>query len=97
MSRASEAERTRRTLPLLPTRALDSITRPLPPPSSPRPPPNNQQAYELRGAGAVLHSHSLSSVLATMLDESATEFRVTHLEMIKVRLTDDVVTCGDLW
>lgn len=58
---------------------------PSPPPSSPRPPPNNQQAYELRGAGAVLHSHSLSSVLATMLDESATEFRVTHLEMIKVR------------
>ena len=42
------------------------------------------QAYELRGAGAVLHSHSLNAVLATLLDEAAPEFRVTHLEMIKV-------------
>lgn len=41
-------------------------------------------AYELRGAGAVIHSHSLSAVLATVLaGEDATEFRVTHLEMIK--------------
>ncbi|KAI8464624.1 MAG: HAD-like domain-containing protein [Monoraphidium minutum] len=40
-------------------------------------------AYELRGAGAVLHSHSLSAVMATMLDPSASEFSVTHLEMIK--------------
>lgn len=43
------------------------------------------QAYELRNAGAVLHSHSLSAVMATMLDPQATEFTVTHLEMIKVR------------
>jgi ribulose-5-phosphate 4-epimerase/fuculose-1-phosphate aldolase len=42
------------------------------------------QAYELRGAGAVLHSHSLNAVMATMLDPNATEFRVTHIEMIKV-------------
>jgi ribulose-5-phosphate 4-epimerase/fuculose-1-phosphate aldolase len=42
------------------------------------------QAYELRNAGAVLHSHSLNAVLATMLDPASTEFRVTHLEMIKV-------------
>ena len=42
------------------------------------------QAYELRGAGAVLHSHSLNAVLATLLDEAAPEFSVTHLEMIKV-------------
>jgi methylthioribulose 1-phosphate dehydratase/enolase-phosphatase E1 len=41
-------------------------------------------AYELRGAGAVIHSHSLSAVLATVLaGEDAAEFRVTHLEMIK--------------
>lgn len=40
-------------------------------------------AYELRGAGAVMHSHSLNAVMATMLDPQATEFRVTHLEMIK--------------
>jgi methylthioribulose 1-phosphate dehydratase/enolase-phosphatase E1 len=42
------------------------------------------QAYEMRDAGAVLHSHSIYSVLATMLDPGASEFRVTHLEMIKV-------------
>ncbi|KIZ00060.1 enolase-phosphatase E1 [Monoraphidium neglectum] len=40
-------------------------------------------AYELRGAGAVMHSHSLNAVMATMLDPQATEFTVTHLEMIK--------------
>lgn len=44
------------------------------------------QAYELRGAGAVLHSHSLNAVLATLIDETAKEFKVTHLEMIKVWL-----------
>ena len=43
------------------------------------------QAYELRGAGAVLHSHSLNAVMVTLLDEAAPEFSVTHLEMIKVR------------
>lgn len=40
-------------------------------------------AYELRGAGAVIHGHSINTVLATMLDPQATEFRVTHIEMIK--------------
>lgn len=40
-------------------------------------------AYELRGAGAVAHSHSVWAVLATLLDENETEFRCTHLEMIK--------------
>jgi ribulose-5-phosphate 4-epimerase/fuculose-1-phosphate aldolase len=44
----------------------------------------NAQAYELRGAGAVMHSHSLHAVMATMLDPQASEFKVTHLEMIKV-------------
>lgn len=43
------------------------------------------QAYELRGAGAVMHSHSLHAVMATMLDPKSSEFKVTHLEMIKVR------------
>ena len=42
------------------------------------------QAYELRGAGAVMHSHSLNAVMATLIDPSATEFTVTNLEMIKV-------------
>ena len=44
------------------------------------------QAYELRKAGAVLHSHSLNAVLATLLDPTAKEFRVTNLEMVKVGL-----------
>lgn len=38
-------------------------------------------AFERRGAGAVLHSHSVNALLATLLYES--EFRVTHLEMMK--------------
>jgi hypothetical protein len=42
------------------------------------------QAFQLRGAGAVLHSHSTNAVMATMLDERATEFHVTQLEMVKV-------------
>eukprot|EP00798_Chlamydomonas_sp_ICE-L_P022241 gene22241-29310_t len=40
-------------------------------------------AYELRDAGAVIHSHSANAVMATMLDPDCSEFRVTHLEMIK--------------
>ena len=44
------------------------------------------QAYELRGATAVLHSHSMNAVLATLLDPTAKEFRVTNLEMVKVGL-----------
>ena len=41
-------------------------------------------AFDLRGAGACLHSHALNVVMATLLDESCDEFRVTHQEMIKV-------------
>ena len=41
------------------------------------------QAFNLRDAGAVMHSHSVNAVLATLLDEGS-EFRVTNLEMIKV-------------
>lgn len=39
--------------------------------------------YDFRGAGAVLHSHSMNSVLATLIDENATEFKITCMEMIK--------------
>lgn len=42
------------------------------------------QAYQLRDAGAVIHSHSVNAVLATMLTEGASEFHITQLEMIKV-------------
>ncbi len=38
-------------------------------------------AYRLRGAGAVLHSHSMNAMLATLLFDK--ELRVTHLEMMK--------------
>lgn len=38
-------------------------------------------AYRLRGAGAVLHSHSLNAMLATLLYDDV--FAVTHLEMMK--------------
>jgi methylthioribulose 1-phosphate dehydratase/enolase-phosphatase E1 len=41
------------------------------------------QAFELRGAGAVLHGHSMNAFLATLLDPTADELRVTHIEMIK--------------
>jgi methylthioribulose 1-phosphate dehydratase / enolase-phosphatase E1 len=41
------------------------------------------QAYELRDAGAVLHSHSSNAVLATLLHPNSPEFECTHLEMIK--------------
>lgn len=38
-------------------------------------------AFRLRDAGAVLHSHSMHAMLATLVCEDA--FRVTHLEMMK--------------
>ncbi len=50
-------------------------------------------AYRLRDAGAVLHSHSINAMLATLID--ASELRVTHLEMMKgiegVGYHDDLV------
>ena len=39
------------------------------------------KAINLRGAGAVIHSHSIHAVMATMLFPG--EFAVSHLEMIK--------------
>ncbi|XP_071525515.1 methylthioribulose-1-phosphate dehydratase isoform X2 [Panulirus ornatus] len=39
-------------------------------------------AYKIRGAGAVIHSHSKAAVLATLVF-AGSEFKVTHLEMIK--------------
>ncbi len=46
-----------------------------------------QSAYDLRGAGAVIHSHSISVVLATMIAKRVrpglSELRFTRVEMIK--------------
>lgn len=39
-------------------------------------------AFRLRDAGAVLHSHSLNAMLATLTTDGDV-FRVTHLEMMK--------------
>lgn len=39
------------------------------------------KAINLRGAGAVIHSHSIHAVAATLLFEK--EFSISHLEMIK--------------
>mmetsp|Transcript_6075 Transcript_6075/g.7670 ORF Transcript_6075/g.7670 Transcript_6075/m.7670 type:complete len:487 (-) Transcript_6075:228-1688(-) len=41
--------------------------------------------YKIRGSGAVLHSHGMDCVLATLLCEKkgVKEFRITHQEMIK--------------
>jgi len=41
------------------------------------------QAFELRDSGAVLHGHSINAMLATLLDPHSSEFRITHIEMIK--------------
>jgi methylthioribulose-1-phosphate dehydratase len=38
-------------------------------------------AYRLRGAGAIIHSHGMQAVLATLIFDRAV--RVTHLEMMK--------------
>jgi hypothetical protein len=42
----------------------------------------------MRDAGAVLHSHSPAALMATILDPTATEFRITQVEMIKVPASD---------
>ncbi|KAK6132692.1 hypothetical protein DH2020_033575 [Rehmannia glutinosa] len=41
------------------------------------------KTYEMRNAGAVIHSHGMESCLVTMINPSSKEFRITHMEMIK--------------
>ncbi|GMP52961.1 hypothetical protein CsSME_00018584 [Camellia sinensis var. sinensis] len=41
------------------------------------------KAYDMRNAGAVIHSHGMESCLVTMINPLAKEFRITHMEMIK--------------
>ncbi|KAL3680468.1 hypothetical protein R1sor_023424 [Riccia sorocarpa] len=65
------------------------LSSPSPKPSPHRPPKCSEcgplflKAYTMRNAGAVIHSHGLESALATMINPTATEFRITHMEMIK--------------
>eukprot|EP00850_Spirogloea_muscicola_P010338 SM000060S19670 [mRNA] locus=s60:473542:478726:- [translate_table: standard] len=39
--------------------------------------------YEIREAGAIIHSHGMESCLVTTVEPGATEFTITHMEMIK--------------
>lgn len=41
------------------------------------------KAYQMRNAGAVIHSHGMESCLITMIHPFSKEFRMTHMEMIK--------------
>ncbi|PNT59237.1 hypothetical protein POPTR_001G399000v4 [Populus trichocarpa] len=41
------------------------------------------KAYDMRNAGAVIHSHGMESCLVTMINPLSKEFRITHMEMIK--------------
>ncbi|XP_059661501.1 probable bifunctional methylthioribulose-1-phosphate dehydratase/enolase-phosphatase E1 1 [Cornus florida] len=41
------------------------------------------KAYDMRNAGAVIHSHGMESCIVTMINPSSKEFRITHMEMIK--------------
>lgn len=65
------------------------LSAPLPKPYPHKPPkcsdcaPLFIKAYEMRNAGAVIHSHGMESCIATMLNPLAKEFRITHMEMIK--------------
>ncbi|KAF2314344.1 hypothetical protein GH714_025534 [Hevea brasiliensis] len=41
------------------------------------------KAYDMRNAGAVIHSHGIESCIVTMIKPFSKEFRITHMEMIK--------------
>ncbi|KAJ7550182.1 hypothetical protein O6H91_07G087100 [Diphasiastrum complanatum] len=65
------------------------LTSPLPKPTPHKPPKCSDcsslflKAYQMRNAGAVIHSHGIAACLATMINPLAKEFRITHMEMIK--------------
>lgn len=45
-------------------------------------------------AGAVIHSHGMECVLATLLFEGQKEFRMTHQEMIKGIVGKGMAACA---
>lgn len=54
------------------------------------------QAYEMRNAGAVIHSHGMESCLVTMLNPSSKEFRVgtlTRRPRMWIKLYDIISLC----
>ncbi|KAL3503204.1 hypothetical protein ACH5RR_037653 [Cinchona calisaya] len=65
------------------------LSAPLPKPYPHKPPkcsdcgPLFLKAYDMRNAGAVIHSHGMESCLVTMINPFSKEFRITHMEMIK--------------
>ncbi|KAG6494051.1 hypothetical protein ZIOFF_049069 [Zingiber officinale] len=67
----------------------DVLSAPSPKPYPHKPPkcsdcaPLFMKAYLMRNAGACIHSHGMESCLITMINPSAKEFRITHMEMIK--------------
>uniref|UniRef100_A0A2P2JMB4 Probable bifunctional methylthioribulose-1-phosphate dehydratase/enolase-phosphatase E1 n=2 Tax=Rhizophora mucronata TaxID=61149 RepID=A0A2P2JMB4_RHIMU len=66
-----------------------TLSSPSPKPYPHKPPkcsdcgPLFMKAYQMRNAGAVIHSHGIESCLATMINPLEKEFRITHMEMIK--------------
>ncbi|KAL2925978.1 putative bifunctional methylthioribulose-1-phosphate dehydratase/enolase-phosphatase E1 1 [Bienertia sinuspersici] len=65
------------------------VSSPSPKPYPHKPPkcsdcgPLFMKAYQMRNAGAVIHSHGMESCLVTMMNPASKEFRITHMEMIK--------------
>lgn len=65
------------------------LSAPSPKPSPHKPPKCSEcaplflKAYQMRNAGAVIHTHGLESCLATMIHPHSKEFRITHMEMMK--------------
>jgi methylthioribulose 1-phosphate dehydratase / enolase-phosphatase E1 len=45
------------------------------------------KVYQMRGAGAVIHSHGIETCIASMLDPGAKEFRVNPLVQDSFRVT----------
>ncbi|KNA03371.1 hypothetical protein SOVF_209850 [Spinacia oleracea] len=66
-----------------------TVSAPSPKPYPHKPPkcsdcgPLFMKAYQMRNAGAVIHSHGMESCLVTMMNPTSKEFRITHMEMIK--------------
>lgn len=65
------------------------VSSPSPKPYPHKPPkcsdcgPLFMKTYQIRNAGACIHSHGMESCLVTMMNPTAKEFRITHMEMIK--------------